>query len=113
MRADMTVADDRHAAANAVGVGVRRSTLDVLVNNAGGNIRKKALDYSPEEVEGLLTRNFTSAFELSRLMHPLLKRAAANREGGSAVVNIGSVAGLTAIRTGVPYGASKAAISAR
>lgn len=106
LRADMTVADDRRAAVAAVG-----DTLDVLVNNAGGNLRKKALDYTVEEVETLLARNFTAAFELSRLAHPLLKRAAANRTHGSAVVNIGSVAGLTAIRTGIPYGAAKAAVS--
>ena len=111
MRADVTVAVDRQATAEAVGKAFG-GALDVLVNNAGGNIRKKALDYTPYEVELLLARNFTSAFELSRLLHPLLKQAAASsREGGSAVVNIGSVAGLSAIRTGVPYGASKAAIS--
>ena len=110
--ADMSTAEGRQrtvaAASEAFG-----GKLDILVNNAGGNIRKKALDYSPEEIELLLTRNFTSAFELSRLAHPLLKSAAAGtREaGGSAVVNVGSVAGLTAIRTGVPYGASKAAMS--
>ena len=111
IRADMTAADDRRATVEAVGAAFN-GALDVLVNNAGGNIRKKALDYTPGEIEELLARNFTSAFELSRLLHPLLKRAAADgRAGGSAVVNIGSVAGLTAIRTGVPYGASKAAIS--
>ena len=111
IRADMTAADDRRAAVEAAGATFG-GMLDVLVNNAGGNIRRRALDYPPEEVELLLGRNFTSAFELSRLAHPLLKRAAASgREGGSAVVNIGSVAGLTAIRTGVPYGASKAAMS--
>ena len=111
VRADMTVAADRRAVIDAVGAAFG-GALDALVNNAGGNIRKKALDYTPEEIEILLARNFTSAFELSRLAHGLLKRAAAaGREGGSAVVNIGSVAGLTAIRTGVPYGASKAALS--
>ena len=112
IRADMTAVDDRRATLEAVGEAFGGG-LDALVNNAGGNIRRKALDYTPEEVELLLTRNFTSAFELSRLLHPLLKQAAAasGRGGGSAVVNIGSVAGLAAIRTGVPYGASKAAIS--
>ena len=107
----MTLAADRQAAVDAINQTFG-GILDVLVNNAGGNIRKKALDYTPEEVELLLARNFTSSFELSRLLHPLLKRAATiGQEGGSAVVNIGSVAGLTAIRTGVPYGASKAAMS--
>ena len=111
IRADMTSAEDRRAVIDAVGAAFG-GALDALVNNAGGNIRKKALDYTLEEIDGLLARNFTSAFELSRLAHPLLKNAATEgREGGSAVVNVGSVAGLTAIRTGVPYGASKAALS--
>ena len=88
--------------------------LDCLVNNAGGNIRKKALDYAPGEWELLLNRNLTSAWEMSRLMHPLLKRRAAEagpEAGGSTIVNVASVAGLTALRTGVPYGASKAGMS--
>ncbi len=58
-------AADRRAVVDAVGPAFG-GALDVLVNNAGGNIRKKALDYTPEEVERLLARNFTSAFELSR-----------------------------------------------
>ena len=51
---------------------------------------------------------------MSRLLHPLLKRRAAERgpeAGGGTIINVGSVAGLTAIRTGVPYGASKAGMS--
>ena len=110
--ADMSTADGRQRAISAASENFG-GKLDVLVNNAGGNIRKKALDYSSEEIELLLARNFTSAFELSRLAHPLLKLAATDSRdvGGSVVVNVGSVAGLTAIRTGVPYGASKAALS--
>ncbi len=110
--ADMSTADGRRRAIDAA-AAVFGGRLDVLVNNAGGNIRKKALDYSLDEFETLMTRNFTSAFEMCRLAHPLLKLAAADRraDGGSAVVNVGSVAGLTALRKGVPYGASKAAMS--
>ncbi len=85
--------------------------LDILVNNAGGNIRKKALDYAADEFQQLMDRNLVSAWELSRLAHPFLKERAGKSEGGSAIVNIGSVAGLVALRTGVPYGASKAAMS--
>ena len=112
LAADMSTPAGRQNTVEAV-TGTFGGKLDVLVNNAGGNIRKKALDYSCEETEQLLARNFTSALELSRLVHPLLKRAAQSTRdaGGSAVVNVGSVAGLTAIRTGVPYGASKAAMS--
>ena len=110
--ADLSTATGRQQAIAAVAARFD-GKLDVLVNNAGGNIRKKALDYTGEEIELLLARNFTSALELSRLAHPLLKLATASpaTPGGSAIVNVGSVAGLTAIRTGVPYGASKAAMS--
>ena len=110
--ADVGTAGGRQAVAEAVAAGVGGGGLDVLVNNAGGNLRKKALDYTSAEVERLLANNLLSAFELSRALHPLLKRAAAqSAAGGSAVVNVGSVAGLVALRTGVPYGMSKAAMS--
>lgn len=79
--------------------------LDILVNNVGTNIRKKALDYSEEEYTTIFQTNLTSVFELSRLSYSLLKQNA-----GASIVNIGSVAGLTALRTGVPYGMTKAAL---
>lgn len=113
LAADMSTAAGRQATIEAASAHFE-GQLDVLVNNAGGNIRKKALEYSLDEFQLLLERNLTSAFELSRLAHPLLKFAAARNltgPAGSAIVNVGSVAGLTAIRTGVPYGASKAAMS--
>ena len=109
--ADVGTAAGREAVRETIETGFPDG-LDVLVNNAGGNLRKKALDYTPAEVERLLANNLLSAFELSRSLHPLLKRAAGKgRAGGSAIVNVGSVAGLVALRTGVPYGMSKAAMS--
>lgn len=105
--ADVSTDAGRRGLLAAVEEAFGDAGLDVLVNNAGGNVRNKALGYTSEEVDRLLALNFTSVFELSRLAHPLLKRCAR----GSAIVNIGSVAGLTAIRTGVPYGAAKAALS--
>ncbi len=109
--ADVGTAAGREAVKETIEAGFVDG-LDVLVNNAGGNLRKKALDYTSAEVERLLANNLLSAFELSRSLHPLLKRAAAKgRPGGSAIVNVGSVAGLVALRTGVPYGMSKAAMS--
>ncbi len=108
---DVGTAAGRRAVVEAAEAGFADG-LDILVNNAGGNLRKKALDYTSEEVERLLANNLLSAFELSRSLHPLLKRAAAKgAPGGSAIVNVGSVAGLVALRTGVPYGMSKAAMS--
>jgi Tropinone reductase 1 len=78
---------------------------DILVNNVGTNIRKKALDYSVEEYEWLLRTNLTSAFELSRLFHPMLKRSEA-----ASIVNMVSVAGIVSVGTGVVYAMTKAAM---
>ncbi|CBJ29612.1 tropinone reductase, putative / tropine dehydrogenase, putative [Ectocarpus siliculosus] len=89
--------------------------LDILVNNVGTNIRKATVDYTPEELAYVMDTNFTSLFLLTKLLHPLLKAAAAvkgSREnGGSSVINISSVAGITPIKSGSPYAASKAAMN--
>ena len=83
----------------------RWGALDVLVNNVGTNIRKKALEYSEDEYRHIFATNMDSMFFLSRKLHPLLKGQA-----HSAIVNLVSVAGLTALRTGAPYAMTKAAL---
>lgn len=79
--------------------------LHILVNNVGTNIRKKAIDYTQEEFTAIFQTNLTSVFELSRLLYPLLKTSE-----NSSIVNISSVAGLISVRTGAPYGMTKAAL---
>lgn len=79
--------------------------LDLLINNAGTNIRRKALDYTEAEVEQIRQTNIDSAFEICRLAHPLLAGAE-----GASVVNIVSVAAFRHLGTGVPYAMTKAAV---
>ena len=79
--------------------------LQILVNNAGHNIRKATMDYNDGEWRSIFETNIFSAFELSRFAYPLLKQHA-----NSSIVNVGSVSGLTHVRTGSPYGSSKAAL---
>lgn len=79
--------------------------LHILVNNAGGNITRPAVDYSEDEWRSIFETNLFSAFELSRYAYPLLVRHAA-----TSIVNVGSVSGLTHVRSGVVYGMSKAAM---
>ena len=79
--------------------------LDILINNAGTNIRKKTMDYTDGEYEHLRTVNQDSAFAMCRAAYPLLRRSA-----HAAVVNIVSVAAFQNLGTGTPYAMSKAAV---
>lgn len=79
--------------------------LNILVNNAGGNVTRATVDYTEDEWRGIFEVNLFSAFELSRYAHPLLTRHAV-----SSIVNVGSVSGVTAVRSGSPYGMTKAAL---
>jgi Tropinone reductase 1 len=79
--------------------------LDILVNNVGTNIRKKSQDYDIDEYQKIFDTNLLSTFELCRGCHPLLKKS-----GRGSIINISSVAGLTHMRTGSPYGMTKAAM---
>ncbi|GAA4406261.1 SDR family oxidoreductase [Nibrella viscosa] len=80
--------------------------LDILINNAGTNIRRPTVDYSPDEFEHILNTNLRSAFELSQAAYPLLKVS-----GHGSIVFVSSVAGLTHVGSGSPYGVSKAALN--
>jgi tropinone reductase I len=80
--------------------------LDVLVNNAGSNIRKAAKDVEDGEFEKLINTNLRSAYELTRKLYPLIKKS---KQGN--VVFMSSVAGLTHIRTGALYAMTKAAMN--
>jgi len=79
--------------------------LDILINNAGGNLTRATQDYTGEEWREIFEINLFSAFELSRYAHSLL-----TRHPVSCIVNVGSVSGLTHVRSGAPYGMSKAAL---
>jgi Tropinone reductase 1 len=94
--------------------GTDGECLDILVNNVGTNIRKPTTDYSLDETKFLLDTNFHSMFELSKLFYPLLKKKSQNdyvSKATSSIVNIGSVAGVTCLKTGTPYAATKAAMN--
>lgn len=80
--------------------------LDIVVNNVGGNSTRATLDYALDEVRRIFELNVMTAFEICRMAQPLLLR-----HGGGAIVTVGSVSGMTAVRTGSPYGMSKAAVT--
>lgn len=79
--------------------------LSLLINNAGTNQRKPTMDYDESEWRAIFETNLFSAFEICRSAFPMLRQHA-----NSAIVNVGSVSGATHVRTGSPYGMSKAAM---
>jgi tropinone reductase I len=79
--------------------------LDILINNAGTNIRKKAIEYDESEYERIRETNMDSVFDLCRRAHPLLRAV-----GAASVVNISSVAAFRHLGTGLPYAMTKAAV---
>lgn len=103
MKCDVTSGKDREILIEKI--NEKWGELDVLVNNAGTNTRRKTLENKEEHFDGLIDLNMKSVFELSRLSHPLLKIS-----GKASIVNIVSVAGITSVGTGSPYAMSKAAI---
>lgn len=68
--------------------------VDILVNVAGANIRKRAEDYTPEEYDHLLATNLKGLFQVTQLVGAAMKR----RQKGK-IINIGSL--TTSI--GFPY----------
>jgi Tropinone reductase 1 len=100
--ADVTVAGDRARVVAAVG----DAALDILVHDAGGNVRGPLVSYDDATIEAMIALNLTAPVLLSRDLYPRLRDA-----GAASVVLVGSVAGQVALPTGVAYGAAKAGLA--
>jgi 2-dehydro-3-deoxy-D-gluconate 5-dehydrogenase len=84
--------------------GQRHGALHILVNNAGGTVRKTPEALSLDEWRQVMDVNLTSAFLCSRAAHGWLKRQ------GGKVVNVGSMMSIFGAPYASAYGASKGAI---
>ena len=83
----------------------RHGRLDILVNNAGINIRKQPQEYTLTEYHEVMYSNLTSAFALSQLAYPEMKKA-----GGGKIINIGSMRSIFGASFTTPYATSKGGI---
>jgi Tropinone reductase 1 len=100
IHADVSIARDRKRIFDSV------DRLDILINNAGTNIRKKAVEYDDDEYVKIRETNMDSVFDLCRLAHPRLRAS-----GEANIVNVVSVAAFRHLGTGIPYAMTKAAVS--
>ncbi|CAN1282629.1 Tropinone reductase homolog At5g06060 [Linum perenne] len=79
--------------------------LNILINNAGTNIYKSTLEFTDEDYSFLMNTNLESAYNLSRVAHPLLKSS-----GDGSIVFMSSAAGVTSMSVGTIYAMTKAAM---
>jgi 2-dehydro-3-deoxy-D-gluconate 5-dehydrogenase len=86
-------------------VVTRFGRIDILINNAGTNIRKTTLEYTPEEWDAVLDTNLKGTFFLTQQVGQQMVQA-----GGGKVLNIGSMTAYLGMPTVPAYSASKAAL---
>jgi 2-deoxy-D-gluconate 3-dehydrogenase len=79
--------------------------IDILINNAGMNVRKNPDKLALEEWDSVIRTNLTSAFVISKAVHPAMKQA-----GGGKIINIGSMMSIFGASFSPAYGASKGGI---
>jgi len=80
--------------------------IDILINNAGIEISTPYEEFSPDDIQKMITLNLTVPMLLARAVMPgMLKRKRGH------IVNISSLAGKTGFPTQTPYAASKAGLN--
>jgi 2-deoxy-D-gluconate 3-dehydrogenase len=79
--------------------------LDILVANAGINIRKAPQDYTLEEWHTIVDTNLTSVFTCAQAAYPEMKR-----RGGGKILTIGSMTSIFGFDVAVVYSATKGAV---
>lgn len=101
--ADVTSPDDCEAMAGAA--VERLGRLDILVNNAGVNVRKPALELTPDEFEFVVATNLKGCFNGAR--------AAGGHfvaQGSGKVINVSSILGSVALPNQAAYASSKGGV---
>jgi 2-deoxy-D-gluconate 3-dehydrogenase len=94
---------DQASIARMVAAAIQRfGRLDILIANAGTNIRKAPEAYSVEEWSTVLDINLRGTFWCAQAAYPHMKQA-----GGGKIITIGSMTSIFGASFAAPYSASK------
>lgn len=103
IRLDLAQPDSAHRVVEATAATFGR--LDVLVNNAGRVVRKRAEDTLPEDWDTVLDINLKGTAEVCRAALPYLRRNL-----GANIVNMSSITGMKGTPLRAAYAATKMAL---
>ena len=99
------VTDEAQVRALEQGVREKFGHVDILINNAGMNIRKPLVEYTLDEWNTVLDSNLTSVFLVSRSFIPMMKG-----RGWGRIINLASIMSHVSLPGRTAYSASKAAL---
>jgi NAD(P)-dependent dehydrogenase (short-subunit alcohol dehydrogenase family) len=86
-------------------VAAQLGGVQILINNAGTNIRKNLIDFTLDEWRTVLDTNLTSVFLMCRAFVPHMKGS-----GYGRVINMSSIMGHVSLPGRTAYSSSKAAL---
>lgn len=103
-RMDVT---SRQSVREAVAAAIERmGRIDVLLNDAGINIRKPALEYTEDEWDRVIDTNLKGYFLVSQAVgeHMVAR-------GGGKIINVASILSTVGMRNQLPYASSKGGVA--
>jgi NAD(P)-dependent dehydrogenase (short-subunit alcohol dehydrogenase family) len=86
-------------------VAAAHPRIDILINNAGINIRRNLVDFTLEEWESVLRTNVTAVFLMCRAFVPMMKGA-----GYGRILNMTSIMSHVSMPQRTAYSTSKAGL---
>ncbi|MBE0368921.1 SDR family NAD(P)-dependent oxidoreductase [Pseudoalteromonas aurantia] len=86
-----------------------QASIDVLVNNAGLHVRGEFITRRAQDISAMIDVNLRAPLYLSALVLPYMHR---NNQAPCAIVNVGSLAGMTPLQGAATYSATKAGLRA-
>jgi 2-deoxy-D-gluconate 3-dehydrogenase len=80
--------------------------IDIVINNAGIQVRKPALEFTLEEWNSVLDIHLTASFAMAQAVVPGMIK-----QGGGKIINIASINGVIGIPDTIAYTAAKSGLA--